>query len=104
MIEISVKRVHAPGGIKRLRLVRNGFSHRGGGMFGYDSITVSYAGKLISVSICYSQGDGFTTSLSRLCTVPTSYLHLLDLLWCTECGILGVVVVGGMVMCYPGQR
>ena len=30
MFEISVKRVHAPEGIKRLRLVRNGFSHRGG--------------------------------------------------------------------------
>ena len=29
MFEISVKRVHAPGGIKRLKLVRNGFSHRG---------------------------------------------------------------------------
>ena len=31
MFEISGKRVHAPGGIKRLRLVRNGLSHRGGG-------------------------------------------------------------------------
>ena len=64
-IEISVKRVHAPGGIKRLRLVWNGFSHRGG-MFGYDSITVSYAWDLISVFMCYPQGDGFNTSLSRL--------------------------------------
>ena len=30
MFEISVKRVPALGGIKRLRLIRNGFSHRGG--------------------------------------------------------------------------
>ena len=37
MFEISVKRVHAPGGIKRLRLARTGFSHRGGG--GYSDTT-----------------------------------------------------------------
>ena len=29
MFEISVKQVHAPGGIKRLRLVRDGFSQGG---------------------------------------------------------------------------
>ena len=34
-------------------------------MFAYDSITVSYARELISVSMCYSQGGGFDTSLSR---------------------------------------
>ena len=37
--------------------------------------TVSYARELISLSMCYSQGDGFNTSLSRLghynCTVST---------------------------------
>ena len=43
-----------------------------GGMFGYDSITVSYAWELISVCMCYSQGGELNTSLSRLCTVPTS--------------------------------
>ena len=78
-------------------------------MFGYDSITVPYAWELISVFMCYSQGDGFNTSLSRLCTVPTS--HLLTYLLapsclCTECLglciVLGVVV-DGMVMCYPGR-
>ena len=37
-----------------------------GGMFGYDSITVSYAWGLLSVFMCYPQGDGFSTSLSRL--------------------------------------
>ena len=43
-------------------------------MFGYDSITVSYAWELISVSMCYSQEDGVNNSLFRLCTVPTSHL------------------------------
>ena len=64
MFETSVKRVHAPGGIKRLRLVRNCFKSSRG-MFAYDSITVSYARELTSVSMRYSQGDGFNTSLSR---------------------------------------
>ena len=41
------------------------------GMFDYASGTVSYAKELTSISICYSQGDGFNISLSRLlhCTV-----------------------------------
>ena len=77
-------------------------------LFGYDSITVSYAWELISVSMCYSQGDGFNTSLSRLCTVPTSLLtYLLTctcLLLCTELYIVLGVVVGGTVMCYPGRQ
>ena len=41
----------------------------------YIAITVSYLWELTSVSMCYSQGDGFNASLSRLghysCTVPT---------------------------------
>ena len=36
------------------------------GMFPYDSITVSSPWELISVSMCYSQGDGFNTPLLRL--------------------------------------
>ena len=32
----------------------------------YAPINVSYAWELISVSMCYSQGDGFNTSLFRL--------------------------------------
>ena len=71
-------------------------------MFGYDSITVSYAWKLMSVSMCYLQGDGFNTSLSRLCTVPTS-----PLLVCLTCFLVFLVldvVVGDTVMCYPGRR
>ena len=74
-------------------------------MFGYDSIAVSYAWELIPVSMSYSQGDGFNTSLSRLCTVPTS--HLSCFLACVRSGklcILVGVVVGGTVMCYPGRR
>ena len=74
-------------------------------MFGYDSITVSYALELISVSMCYLHGDGLNTSLSRLCTVHTCPAYLYDL--CTECLglciVLGVVV-GGMAMCYPERR
>ena len=46
-----MKRVHAPGG-----------------MIEYVAITVSYARELTSVNICYSQGNGFNTSLSRLLT------------------------------------
>ena len=86
---------------------------RGMSLFGYGSITVLYAWELTSVSMCFSQGDGFNTSLSRLPTVRTSYcLDFLDLLsyllaLCTECLglciVLGVVV-GGTVMCYPGRR
>ena len=84
------------------------------GVFGYDSITVSYAAwELISVSMCYSQGDRFNTSLSnRLCTVPLSYFpalltYRLACLLCVRsvlvC-VLGGEVAGGMVMCYPGRR
>ena len=35
-------------------------------MFAYDSITVSSAWELISVSMYYSQGDGDNNPLSRL--------------------------------------
>ena len=69
-------------------------------MFGYESITVSFAWELISVSMCYSQGDGFNTSLSRLFMYCT---HALLPLPTSLCNVLGVVV-GGTVMCYPGRR
>ena len=60
-----MKRVHAPGGeIKRLRLTRTAYAIEG--MFAYDSITVSYAWELTSVSMRYSQGEGVNTSLSRI--------------------------------------
>ena len=81
-------------------------------MFGYDSITVSCAWELISVSMCYSQRDEFNTSLSRLCTVPTShYLSCLTVLlacsvYCVGCSCRwhGHVLSGTTVteiMCTP---
>ena len=47
-----------------------------GGMFTYDSITVSSAWELISVSMCNSQGDGVNTPCLGLCTVPTGSVRL----------------------------
>ena len=64
MFEISVNRVHAPRGRKRLRLVRNGLKSSRG-IFAYDSITGSYVRELTSVYMKYSQGYGFNTSLPR---------------------------------------
>ena len=48
------------------------------GMFGCTSRTVSYAWELISVSMGYSQGDEFNTSLSRF-------------MYCTHAFFLGLV-------------
>ena len=42
-------------------------------LFAYDSITVSYARELTSLSMRYSQGEGVNTSLSRI----TYYTHVL---------------------------
>ena len=53
--------------------------------------------------MCYSQGDGFNTSPSRLCTTHESLTDLLVSVVYGECLglciVLGVVA-GGMVMCY----
>ena len=63
------------------------------GMFAYDSITVSSAWELISVSMCYSMGGGFNTSLSRLmyCT-PALLPYILPYILLTSflcvCGYL----------------
>ena len=54
----------------------------------YAPITVSYAKEITSVSICYSQGGGFNTSLSRLfynCTVHRSQSS-----WYTSLVFVGV--------------
>ena len=64
MFEISVKRVHAPGGDKTFETNKKRLKSSRG-MFAYDLITVSSAWELISVSMRYSQGDGVNTSLSR---------------------------------------
>ena len=83
------------------RLIRDGTA-----VFGYDYISVSYAWELVSVSMCYPQGDEINASLSRVCTVPTSYF-LPCLTNCLAC-VYGVwyivlgVVADGTVMCYPG--
>ena len=42
------------------------------GMFGFTSRTVLYAKELTSVSICYSQGNGFNTPLSIFYTQSVS--------------------------------
>ena len=65
MFEISVKRVHAPWGNKTFETSKKRLKSSRG-MFKYDSMTVSSAWELISVSMRYSQGGGVNTSLSRL--------------------------------------
>ena len=65
MFEISVKRVHAPGGNKTFETSKKRLKSSSG-VFGYDSMTVSSAWELTSVYMRYSQGDGVNTSLSRL--------------------------------------
>ena len=49
--------------------------------YDYDSITVSSAWELTSVSMCYSQGGGVHTPLSRLVLYPR---------YCSYCGCCGV--------------
>ena len=60
-----MKRVHAPGKNKTFETIKKRLKSSRG-MFGYDSMTVSYARELTSVSMRYSQGDEINTSLSRL--------------------------------------
>ena len=62
-------------------------------LFTYDSITVSSPRELISVSMCYSQGGGANSPLSRLCTVPTSGVRLCSIVFVPDsflvlCGYL----------------
>ena len=69
-------------------------------LFAYDSIPVSSAWELISVPMCYSQGDGVNTPLPRLlyCSqvvfVPGSFLV----------PFLCVVIFRGTVVCYLGRK
>ena len=64
MFEISVKRVHAPRGNKTFETSKKRLKSSKG-VFAYDSITVSSAWELTSVSMRYSQGAQVNTSLSR---------------------------------------
>ena len=77
-------------------------------MIGYDSITVSYAWELTSVFMCYSQGDVFNTSLSRLghynYTVPTVSVVVWFVVVYKRPYLLCVVMFGSTVMCSPGRR
>ena len=86
-----VKRVHAPGGNKSFDTSKK-WLKPSRGMFAYDSITVSSAWELVSVSMCYSQGDGVNTPCLGVCTVPTSCVRLCSLvvpfLSCVLCGYL----------------
>ena len=45
-------------------------------MIEYDPVTVSYAWELTSVSMCYSQGDGFNTSLFKISYLNCTHGHL----------------------------
>ena len=79
-----------------------------GGMREYVAITVSQLWELTSVSMCYSQGDGFNTSLSGLgyynCTLPTVSVCFVVVYKRPCVCLLRVVMFGGTVMCYTGRR
>ena len=89
-----MKRVHAPGGNKTFETIYSKKRPKSSrGMFAYDSISVSYARELTSVSMRYSQGDGFNTSLSRF--IYYAYASLLldmsikdSVFLCVGCGYL----------------
>ena len=75
---------------------RTGVQKAESGLFAYDSITYSSAWEFISVSMCYSQGDGVNTSLSRF-------------MYCTHKSfrsfpVCCVVIFRGTVMCYPERK
>ena len=76
-----MKRVHAPGG-----------------MIKYVAIIVSCAWELTSVSMCYSQGNGFNTSLSRL--LPDSVVVVVSVVSVDKCLTDGVFGVCGYVWWY----
>ena len=67
----------------------------------YAPITVSSARELTSVSMCYSQGGGFSTSLSR--SLQLYCAHSESIVLQTVC-LLCVVMFGGTVMPYLGRR
>ena len=68
MLEISVRRVHAPRGKMNVGVKQETVDLIEGDVEcrSYDSITVSSTWELTSVSMRYSQGDGFYTSLVRI--------------------------------------
>ena len=76
-------------------------------LFGCTSRTVSYARELISVFMCCTQWVGFDTYLYRLghynCTVLIISERVIEREYKRPC-LLGVVMFGGTIMCYPGRR
>ena len=97
-IVISVKRVHAPGGDKTFETNKKRLKSSRG-MFAYNSITVSSAWELISVSMCYSQGNGANTPCLGLCTVRTISSSL-DVSIRDSSFVVCLVIFRGTVMCY----
>ena len=69
-------------------------------VFKYDSMTVSYARELTSVSMRYSQGDGFNAFLSRFmyCTYASLVLLLDVSIRDSSCGVCVVIFCGVCVL------
>ena len=74
------------------------------GVFAYDSITVSSAWELTSVSMRYSQGEGVNTSLSRV--MYCTHVKYLVLIFFGSvpflCGVYGYLPWHGHVL--PGTQ
>ena len=70
------------------------------GVFRYTSRTVSYAKELTSVPMCYSQGNGINTPLSRLlyCSVHANQMASLIVVVCVR------LRSWSSVMSYLGRR
>ena len=68
-------------------------------MFEYTSETVSYAEELTSVPICYSQGDGFNTTLSRLFYILHTQPHLVVVMF-SRCPVVRSCTTSGNVNKY----
>ena len=73
------------------------------GMFAYDSITVSSAWELTSVSMRYSQGDGVNTSLSRIMYCSHVYSIVLVFGSVPSC-VVCMVIFRGTAMRYQGRK
>ena len=68
-------------------------------MLRYDSITVSSALELTAVSMCYSQGDGVNTSLSRI-MYCTHVLFWSDVRIRDSSSVVCMGIFRGTAMCY----
>ena len=73
-------------------------------VFAYDSITVSSAWELTSVSMLYSQGDGVNTSLSRLMYCTHELCSFLDVSMRDSSCVVCMVLFRCTVMCYQERK